>query len=319
MLVRGERGPLWFVPLLTTLGVFLGAASGRAETPQTSPPTATTPEAPVPYSLPWQLRPAAVANGLRLDTSIASWESSAGDGSTTVFGVIATRKVSRRMALLGRVSYVASRPPRPGTERSGNVLSNALLGATFLKSRPSGLRVGFFFATALPVGGGGGDSPDSGDAAGLTRAIATRSAMDNALFATNYFTLIGGATVAKVTRAATIQAEATVLQLFRARGPGSQDGARTNFTSGVHVGRSFNTRVSGGAELRYQRWLSDAAPARSNPAARETLTLAFGPRMHFRLAGNRWVRPGLSLTLPLDDPLGDQKYRVLQIDVPVSF
>jgi hypothetical protein len=236
-----------------------------------------------------------------------------------VLGLIATRKVSNRVALLGRVSYVASRPPRPGTERSGDVLSNALVGATFLKSRPSGVRVGFFGAAALPLGGGGGDSPQAGAAAALARAIATRSAMDNALFATNFFTVIGGVTVARVTRAATIQAEATVLQLFRARGPKSQDGARTNFTSGLHVGHSFSIRVSGGAELRYQRWLSEAAPVRSNPAARETLTLAFGPRLHVRLPGNRWIRPGLSLTVPLDDPLGDQKYRTLQIDVPVSF
>ena len=125
--------------------------------------------------------------------------------------------------------------------------------------------------------------------------------------------------LARVTRAATVQAEITVLQLFRVRGPETQDSRRTNFTAGLHVGRSFRPALSAGAELRYQRWLTNAAPVRANRQARETVTFAFGPRFHFKLGGGKWIRPGLSLTLPLDEPLSGQRYRIMQFDVPVSF
>ena len=117
----------------------------------------------------------------------------------------------------------------------------------------------------------------------------------------------------------TVQAEATLLQVFRVRGPESQDEARTNFTAGAHLGRSFQPWLSAGVELRYQRWLSDAAPARNDPSARETVTLAIGPRFHFKLGGSRWIRPGLSFTFPLDDPLSRQSYGMIQLDLPVTF
>ncbi len=60
-------------------------------------------------------------------------------------------------------------------------------------------------------------------------------------------------------------------------------------------------------------------PVRTDPAARETVTLAFGPRFHFKVGASNWVRPGLSLTFPLDQPLSGQGYRMLQIDLPFTF
>lgn len=291
------------------------ATLGFAQTP----PPAVAP-APAPYSLPWQLRPAAVANTIRLDASVGSWKNGAPDsGDTAVVGIIASRKISSRVALLGRVSFIDNNPPSTSGERAATAVSNPLLGATFLRSRPRGVRQSLFLAATAPIGSGGGDSPGVAKTAALSRAIATRSAMDNALFAVNYFTLIGGASLARVTHGATLQVEATVLQLFRVRGPETQDRRRTNFTAGLHVGRSFRPVFSAGAELRYQRWLTDAAPVRANRQARETLTFAFGPRLHFKLGGKKWIRPGVSFTLPLDEPLSGSRYRILQIDVPVSF
>ncbi len=285
---------------------------------QTGPP-ADAP-ASVPYSLPWQLRPAAVANTVRFDASAGFWKNGAPDsGNTEVVGIIASRKISSRVALLGRVSFIDNNPPSTSGERAGTAISNPLLGATFLRARPGGVRQSLFIAATAPIGSGGGDSAQAGKTAALSRAIATRSAMDNALFAVNYFSLIGGASLARVTRGATIQVEATVLQLFRVRGPETQDRRRTNFTAGVHLGRSFRPVFSAGAELRYQRWITDAAPVRANRQARETLTFAFGPRFHFKLGGTKWIRPGVSFTLPLDEPLSGSRYRILQIDVPVSF
>ncbi len=285
---------------------------------QTQP--SAKPPAPVPYSLPWQLRPAAVTNTIRLDASLGFWRNGEPtSGNTEVVGLIASRRISAGFGLLGRVSWIRNGPPAQSGERAGTAVSNPLLGATFLGTRPGGFRQSLFVAATAPLGSGGGDSPQIAKTQALARAIATRSAMDNALFAVNYFTLIGGASLARVTPGATLQAEATVLQLFRVRGPESQDKRRTNFTAGLHLGRSFRPAFSAGAELRYQRWLTDAAPVRANRQARETLTFAFGPRFHFHLGGTKWIRPGLSLTLPLDEPLSGSRYRILQVDVPVSF
>jgi len=68
-----------------------------------------------------------------------------------------------------------------------------------------------------------------------------------------------------------------------------------------------------------QRWLTDAAPVRSDPAAREQLTFGIGPRLHFKLAGGRWLRPGLSYSRALDDPMRRKGYDIVQLDVPFAF
>ena len=123
-----------------------------------------------------------------------------------------------------------------------------------------------FFATTIPIGSGGGDDPDRGAEAAMTAALSARSAMDNALFAVNYWTVIGGLGLARISPGATFQAEVTVLQLTRSRGPSTQDASRTNLTAGIHAGHFFSPRFSIGAEVRMQRWLTNAAPVRSDPA-----------------------------------------------------
>ena len=175
------------------------------------------------------------------------------------------------------------------------------------------------FRQHLPVGSGGGDSPDPGSAGALNAAIPARSSMDNALFAVNYWTVIGGLGIARITPDLTLQGELTILQLTRARGPDTQDGSRTNMTAGVHAGHFFSPRVSLGAEVRLQLWLTDAAPVRSDPSARQQLTFGIGPRFHFKLANGRWLRPGLSYTRALDDPMSGKGYDILQLDVPLAF
>jgi hypothetical protein len=175
-----------------------------------------------------------------------------------------------------------------------------------------------FLASTIPVGGGGGDRPSPTAAAAIAAAVPARSAMDNALFAVNYWTLIGGLGVARITRGATLQAEATVLQLDRVRGPASQDAHRTNFTAGLHAGRFVSRRLSVGAELRMQRWMTDAAPVRGDARAREQVTFGIGPRLHLNL-GRHWLRPGLAYSRALDAPMKARGYDILQLDVPFAF
>ena len=68
-----------------------------------------------------------------------------------------------------------------------------------------------------------------------------------------------------------------------------------------------------------QLWLSDAAPVKKDSAAREQATLAAGPRLHFKLGGTSWIRPGLSYSRALDKPMSSKGYGIVQLDVPVSF
>jgi hypothetical protein len=110
-----------------------------------------------------------------------------------------------------------------------------------------------------------------------------------------------------------------VLQLTRARGPETQDASRTNFTAGLHAGHFFSSKVSFGAEVRVQRWLTNAAPVRTDPTARQQFTVGLGPRLHFKLGGKRWLRPGLSYTRAFDDPMKRQGYDTVQIDAPLAF
>jgi hypothetical protein len=233
-----------------------------------------------------------------------------------VTSLIASYRLSPHWAPVLRAIWVRNDAPA-GTE-SGGGFANPIVGVSYFRPFGRGWRATGFLASSIPIGSGGGDSPDPGAAAAMTAGIPARSGMDNTLFAVNYWGVVFGAGVARVTSGLTVQAEATLFQLTRVRGPQTQDASRTNFTAGVHLGRFLSPHVSLAAELRMQRWLSDAAPARNNPAAREQLTVGFGPRFHFRAFG-RLVRPGVSYTRALDDPMAASGYDVLQLDVPVVF
>lgn len=270
-------------------------------------------QAPPPYSLPWLLRPAAAATVLRVGQTFAPYESGGESRDTLVTSLIASYKLSPRWAPVARVAFVHDETETKG----GSGMSNPLFGVTYARPLSGAWRFAGFAAFTLPVGSGDGADPDAAFA--VAKGIPARSAMENALFAANYFTLIGGASVARVTPGLTLQAEVTVLQLMRARGPESQDASRTNFTAGLHAGHFFSPKVSLGGELRLQRWLTDAAPVRIDDTARETITFGVGPRFHFKLSGKRWVRPGISWSRALDDPLKGQGYDMIAIDVPVSF
>ena len=281
---------------------------------------AAVPTSPAPYSLPWLLRPAMPGSVLRLDETMAFLEDPASGeaGGTYVTSLIATWRASPSWVPIFRQTFIHDAPPGSGTP-SANAFSNPLLGINYFHPLRAGWRWTGFFASTIPVGSGGGDDPDPGKAAAQSAAVPARSAMDNALFAVNYWTVIGGLGLARVTPGLTLQAEVTVLQLFRVRGPESQDGSRTNLTAGLHAGHFFSPRISLGAEVRLQNWLTDAAPVRNDPSARQQLTLGLGPRLHFKLGGGRVLRPGLSYTRAFDDPMDRSGYDVVQVDVPFAF
>ncbi len=311
------------------------------------PPTTSTVEPPAkptppPYSLPWQLRPAAAATVLRSDTAFAFYENpkSHKSGNTVASMLLGSYKLTDSFAPMLRMGIVSNSPPAgataapaPGktvgaTLDSGFTFINPVIGGTYLWKLGSDFRLAAFLGVTLPVGSGGGDTPNPSDAEANTRGASARSAMDNAMFAVNYFTIIPGVDVAYVAHGLTVQAEATLFQMERVRGDknaANKDAARTNFTTGLHVGYFFIPQLSAGVELRHQRWLSTPStikggkPPYTEDELRDTSTFAFGLRGHIKLGAKSWLRPGVSYSLPLDNPLAKQKYGAVQLDIPVIF
>ena len=285
--------------------------------------------AQAPYSLPWQLRPVAAGNVVRSDTAVALMEDPAtGDGGSTVASMLlASYKVTPALAPLVRLGLVRQSPPAGA---SSTALVNPALGALYGLKLSDTLKLGLFVGVTIPVGQGGGNSPDAARLAAAKAGILARSAMDNAMFAVNDLTIFPGAGLAYVAGGLTVQGEVTVLQLFRVRGdeapaagmpPPNPDSKKTNSTMGLHVGYFVIPQISLGGELRYQRWLSTPKAVDADPTdtLRDNLTFAVGPRGHFQLGEKVWLRPGVAYAQGLDDPMSAASYRIVKVDVPVEF
>ena len=289
-----------------------------ASTPVPSAQAAAPAPPPPPYSLPWQLRPVAAANVVRSDTAVSFYENNGQDASTVASTLLVSYKVLPKLAPLIRLAYVYNDPgAAPGT---GNAVVNPLVGASYQVDLAPGLRMGLFLGVTVPIGQGG-DKPAGMDstAAAAGAGINARSAMDNALFAVNFMTVIPGFGIAYINNGFTAQLEATFLQLTRVRNSDiERDSSRTNFTSGLHLGYFVIPQLSFGGEVRFQRWLSEPSMLTMFPNRRETLTFAIGPRAHFKL-GNKWLRPGIAYAQGLDDPMKARKDRILQVDLPFVF
>jgi hypothetical protein len=295
---------------------------------QEAPADAPPPPKPPPYSLPFALRPVVPGTVIRSDTAFMFYKpDAASEGGTAVATtLLASYKVTPELAPLLRLALVNNSPPEPAKGKT--LFANPAVGAIYgIKPTPE-TRLGLFLGLTVPIGGGGGNEPEPEDGPTLQAGAAARSAMDNALFATNYFTVFPGVGFAYVAGGFTAQVEATIFQLTRVKGDQVKnpagvtlnDSSRTNFTTGVHVGYFFIPQLSLGAELRHQRWLSTPTPVKANPDARDTTTVAVGPRVHIKLSDTAWFRPALVYARPLDKPLTDkQDVNIVQLDLPFVF
>jgi hypothetical protein len=304
-----------------TVCLCLGSpALAQGPTTLTTAPAPGPAPPPPPYSLPWQLRPVTVANVVRSDTSFAFYENAAGDnGATLASMLLATYKLTPELAPLVRVAVVQNSEPGP-TVGSAAAFVNPIFGLTYARKLGPVFKGAAFAGLTLPIGMGG-SKPMGMDAtaAAAWRGIAARSAMDNAMFAVNYTTLLGGLDLAYVAHKITLQIEATLHQLFRTRNEMyAPESTRTNLTMGLHAGAFVLPWLSVGGELRHQRWLSTPNAVKANPAARDTTTVAIGPRLHIK-TGTLWLRPGLSYSTALDQPVKGLGYHIVQVDIPVVF
>jgi hypothetical protein len=96
------------------------------------------------------------------------------------------------------------------------------------------------------------------------------------------------------------------------------------FTAIVGGGIAYGDhKVTG--EVRYQRWLSTPTQLVMGnkvdiaDVAKDTLTVAIGPREHFQISKGMFLRPGIAYARALDKPLSDASYNVIQVDVPLYF
>jgi hypothetical protein len=293
------------------------AVSGQA--PAGGAAAAPAKPAPPPYSLPWQLRPAAPGTVARLDTTLASDRDAEGrPGQTQVGNLLLSYKLTPNLAPVLRAGMVRN---VPATGASATVFLNPVAGVVYGGSPRPDLRAAAFVGAAVPLGSGAGNDASAEAKAALRTGGGARSAMDGAMFAVNDVGLLAGGDLAWLGGGATVQVEATLIQLLRTRGAAAQpDARRTNLTSGLHAGYFLLPQLSVGGELRYQRWLSTpaAVAADASGASRDTLTVAAGARLHARV-GQSWVRPGISLTRAADDPLSARHPNMLQLDLPVAF
>src|SRR5262249_46357759 len=182
---------------------------------------------------------------LRSGTSMAFYEAPVTDnaGSAVATMLLGSYKVTPNLAPLVRLGFVQNATPDPATggtkAAEGTSFINPIVGAIYGR-RLGAFRLAGFGGLAIPIGQGGGDKPDPGAAGANNVGVRARSAMDNAMFATNYLTGIVGVDGAYVDHKVTVQVEATLFQLFRARGDkngaASNDSTRTNSTFGLHAG-----------------------------------------------------------------------------------
>lgn len=306
------------IPILlsTTLLISIGpiaAAQGPDEPPLPKPAQPTPNQAKAKYSLPFAMRPAAPPNLLRIDSPLIFQDA----GTTSASTITGGAKVIPDLGIYGRAAVIRNVPDAGG---AGWAISNPLAFALYSPQIAPKVRLPIFAGVAFPVGSGGGDSPDASSRAAMGAAVYSRQAMDNALFAANYLTPTVGAGIAWIDKGWTVQAEATVLQLFRVKGSKvDSDERRTNFTSGLSVGYLIAGIANVSAEMHYQRWLSTPAAVQRDAAFRDQLSAGGGVRFNVPLSDSTLMRPGIAYFQGIDDPMRTQGYRIVQLDVPVVF
>lgn len=309
-------------------------ALAQTETILVAPAVESTPEPPARlplYSLPWQLRPVTNDNVVRVDSAAGVFNDANGNVDASLTTVLsASYQVTKDWASMIRLGFVGNNAP--GAALDGRSFANPVMGATYAR-RIGSYSLSLFGATTIPLGTGGGNTPDLRAAKTNTESITARPA-DIAMFEVNYLTEMLGADFAYVNHGFTAQAEVTLSQFVRVRGSSSEaatDAFRTNSSVGLHLGYFLGSHFSLGSDLHYRRWLShpttvDATGAHVplSAARMDMFTVAVGPRVHFTLGKHIGIHPGVSVVRGLDArgldaPLVTYQTTAALIDVPVTF
>ena len=282
--------------------------------------------APAPYTPPLQLRPIMAGNVLRIDSALATYNDRDGVSGGIVDATVLTGsyRVVPDLAVLIRVGGIANHPAN-GDATTFSFM-NPVVGGLYSIKLPSDLRMGIFLGLSVPVGSGGGNSPDPAVQLANNSGGLARSGMDGAMVSPNYFAVIPGIDLAYIGHGLTVQVEATLIQLNRVRGEEvDHDQTRLNLTTGLSVGYAITPELSVVGEVRYQRWLYNPTVfAAENPAV-ENLSFAVGPRLNLKI-GKVVVRTGISYAQGLLGPMATGGYtsptntdHILFVDTTVAF
>jgi hypothetical protein len=308
--------------LVPTLAHAVDSPPSQASPSEPQLPAATpVPATPrPPYSLPWQLRLALPATVIRPDVSLAIREDMNGNhGSTAVTTLLGAVQVAPPFAVFARVGVLHD--TSPAGEAAASFL-NPLVGAMYSVKPLPELPMAFSLGITLPVGMGGGNTPDPSVAAATRAGFLARASMDNGLFAVNDLAIAPAVDIAYVAHGFTLQAEALLAQLIRVRGENfNPDSARTSATFGLHAGYFFAPEFSIGAEIRHQRWVSTPKliAADTTGTLRDTTSFAVGPRFQLNLGRSATMRPGIVYMRGLDNPMTAQGYHIVMLDLLIRF
>lgn len=268
--------------------------------------------------MPWQLRGIIPSNVIRSDTAFDAWKDPVSEKSafTAASFLLVSVKINDTLAPFARFGWVVNSPPAGS---GGSPIINPALGALYGRKLGDDLRLGASLAISLPVGQGGGNSPDSTHPPAIAAGIAARSFMDNTVFGVNDLGFIGGLDFAYIHRGFTAQAEVSVMETKRVRGEKLQaDSNKVNSTFGLHLGYFLLPQLSLGGEIRGQIFLSTPKSVEADGNKRQQFSFAVGPRGHFKL-GDGWIRPGLAFAMPIDKPAVDAEHTIVQLDIPIAF
>jgi hypothetical protein len=264
------------------------------------------------------MRSAFSGTGVRLDSSFAVSHDAMNNTSLTeasVFGV--SMRIRPGLAVGAKFAWVANMPPSGPTQTT---ISNVGVGAQMTLPLKHGFFLTPFVGMTLPVGMGGGNTPNTSALAADASGANARAVSDNTLFAIDELTVGAGLGAAWVAHKFTVQAEFTVGEMFRVRGDQFfPDAYRTPLFSGIHVGYTPIRALSFGAEFRSMVWLSTPRLVISDPTQRDTLAVAVGARGHFRLSRRVSIHPGVSYTRGLTGQLAANDYNIVGLDIPVGF
>ncbi len=187
----------------------------------------------------------------------------------------------------------------------------------------------------MPIGQGGGDNPDTGEAAAVAAGNLARGRYDGStMFSPNDVAPFVGGDLAWVAHGLTLQAEVTVFALFRVRGDGTNpatgkpwdpDEAKASIDLAFHAGYFIILELSVQLEVRDQTFLSTPAAVSAGNISRSWVTLGGGVRGHFKIGPKDWFRPGLAYFQPLNDAIYKptlhtaSSYHIVVLDLPFSF
>jgi hypothetical protein len=259
-----------------------------------------------------------VATALRAETAYAL---DAGTSSTLVQYLTGSYAIVPEASVFVRGGFVGFLPEATSAT---SAFTNATVGGLWAPKTRGPLRVAVALGMGLPVGQGGGDSPNAGEAAAIAAGNLARSRFEGSTtFLPNDVAPFLGGDLAWVTGEFTVQAEATLFEAVRVRADRTDpDANRTSMTAGLHAGYFILPELSISAELRDQTFLSTPVAVEQGKTARSWVTVGGGPRVHVRLADGIWLHPGLAFIQPLNDASpghSASSYHIIQLDVPLSF